>query len=228
MNWIKMRCCLHENPKVLAISKALDTKVLSVVGMLWRIWSWADHHSVDGQLAVDSMMIDGLVDCPGFAAAMRNVGWLSGDEGKLTLPNFEEHNGHTAKRRCDNQARKGRVRRINRDPADIPTKSSATDEQQKAFESFWSEYPKKVAREDALNEFLAGKCQEHIQKIIESVKAKRSTSQWCAENGRFIPNPATFLKRRSWEEPATVQTFAPKYTKPEEIIRRQLESALVK
>lgn len=106
-----MRVELDFAPKVIGISDALGKPVLHVVGMLWKLWSWADAHSLDGNaLSVTEMTLDRIVDCAGFADALRKVGWLEGREGLLSFPRFAEHNGQTAKARALTQKRLQRFR----------------------------------------------------------------------------------------------------------------------
>lgn len=99
--WIKIDVNLDEKPRVLRLSDELSIDPLHVVGMLWKIWAWADTHSVDGcAVSVTESHIDGLVRRTGFSKALRAVGWLAGKDYDLTFPRFEEHNGKTAKNRA--------------------------------------------------------------------------------------------------------------------------------
>ena len=102
MSWIKVRTNLHEDPRVLCLSSKLSCPVLQTVGMLVRLWSYADGHSTDGLLRlIDFDAIDDLVGHQGFCAALQNVGWVEQAEGEgVILPRFEQHNGQTAKTRA--------------------------------------------------------------------------------------------------------------------------------
>lgn len=100
-DWIKMRSNLAEDPRVLALAEYLHIPELHAVGLLFRLWSWADQHSTDGNaLSVTSKNLDRMVGVEGFAAALRTVGWLEGHDLSLSLPRFTEHNGQTAKQRA--------------------------------------------------------------------------------------------------------------------------------
>ena len=99
-DWIKMRCMLDTDPAVYEMAAALEMGELDVVGRLWKVWSWADQHSVDGNaVRVTGVTLDRLTATPGFTSAMREVGWLEGEDHALTFPNFARHNGQTAKNR---------------------------------------------------------------------------------------------------------------------------------
>ncbi len=100
-DWIKMRSNLHDDPRVVTIAETIGVPELHAVGMLYRLWAWADSQSVDANaLSVSEAFVDRLVFAPGFAAALRKVGWLEGRNLALTLPRFVEHNGQTAKARA--------------------------------------------------------------------------------------------------------------------------------
>lgn len=86
----------------------------AIVGKLIRVWSWADQNSVNGSaVKVSAAFLDRLTAKKGFAAAMRSVGWLSGEDGNLSLSNFERHNGETAKARAETNRRVANHRQRN-------------------------------------------------------------------------------------------------------------------
>lgn len=99
-DWIKMRCNLAEDPAVIAMAARLKLDEDTVVGKLHRFWSWVDQQTTDGHGAgVTRAWLDRYVRCDGFAAAMESQRWVEfGDDG-LTIPNFQRHNGQTAKGR---------------------------------------------------------------------------------------------------------------------------------
>jgi len=104
--WIKMRIDLDTNPHVIEIASELGISEIHVVGMLWKVWSWADSHSLDGNaIRVTCVTLDRFAGVSGFAAALRNVGWLEGRDGSLSFPRFAEHNGQTAKTRAETAER---------------------------------------------------------------------------------------------------------------------------
>jgi len=104
--WIKMRTDLDDDPHVIEMAAALGVHENHVVGMLWKIWSWADSHSLDGNaLRVTCVTLDRFAGVSGFADALRKVGWLDGRDGSLSLPRFAEHNGQTAKTRAETAER---------------------------------------------------------------------------------------------------------------------------
>lgn len=71
------------------------------------------------------------------------------------------------------------------------------------FEDFWYKYPKKVGKEAARKAW--NKANPDIIKVIDAINWQRETKQWQAEDGKFIPNPATYLNQGRWQDEAPLQ-----------------------
>ena len=130
-DWIKMRCGLTTHPKVVRIMSVLcpqnsgqmsaicpeGVRVLSdklrVVGGLHAVWSIFDSHSEDGVLrGYTPEIMDSMIGFDGFSNALIAVGWLTYDPSfGLQVPDFQAHNGQSAKRRAEDQKRKKNVRK---------------------------------------------------------------------------------------------------------------------
>jgi hypothetical protein len=73
------------------------------------------------------------------------------------------------------------------------------------FSVFWSKYPRKVAKADALKAFTKIiKVQSDVEVFMATLMAslewwKRQQS-WIKDGGKFIPHPATWLNRGNWED----------------------------
>lgn len=107
MSWLKFETDTHEKPEVLAITVEMgwDDPDLTV-GKLLRVWRWFDQHTVEGNApSVTLSLLDRLIGVTGFSQAMVNAGWLISNQNGLSLPNFERHNGKTAKDRALNAKR---------------------------------------------------------------------------------------------------------------------------
>jgi len=46
---------------------------------------------------------------------------------------------------------------------------------------------------------------ELLTQMLAAISAARRSVQWQRENGRYIPNPATWLNQRRWEDELTVE-----------------------
>lgn len=66
------------------------------------------------------------------------------------------------------------------------------------FERFWFVYPKKVGKKEAYRAFK--KANKPVQLLVAAVNAQLQSEQWNKENGRFIPNPATWLNQGRWDD----------------------------
>lgn len=76
------------------------------------------------------------------------------------------------------------------------------------FAEFWSAYPKKVGKGDAekawrkAQPLLANKMPD----VLAAIRAAAATDQWRKDGGQYIPNPATWLNQRRWEDGGTVES----------------------
>lgn len=66
------------------------------------------------------------------------------------------------------------------------------------FEKFWEAYPKKVGKKEASRAFK--KVKEPLNVLLDAIEEQKLSEQWSKENGRFIPNPATWLNQGRWED----------------------------
>lgn len=122
-DWIKVELATFDKPEVLQMADLLNTSTDDVVGKLLRVWAWFDQQSLDGHAGnVTSVtlmkFIDRHVASQGFAACMKKVGWLT-DVG---IPNFDNHNGESAKKRALNNKRQKKHRNGSVTPEALPEK----------------------------------------------------------------------------------------------------------
>jgi len=99
-NWIKFDTSTSDKPEVWAMSESLGIDPDAVVGKLLRVWAWFDDQTEKGNAPiVTRALLDRKVGVTGFVTAMVAAGWMVETDGLLTLPNFDRHNGQTAKNR---------------------------------------------------------------------------------------------------------------------------------
>lgn len=71
------------------------------------------------------------------------------------------------------------------------------------FESFWSAYPRKTAKAEALKSFTKINPDEQtLAKMLVAVERSKLSTDWTKDNGQFIPFPSTWLNQRRWEDEA--------------------------
>lgn len=144
-------------------------------------------------------------------------------EGKpyLYLPTWNEHQTIRAKRskypepenickQMISDASKCSRNPIQSNPNPIQSESESNTRKalESAFDAFWSVYPKKTGKEAARKAFKKIPKSAHSL-LVPAVEAQKKSRQWMEENGRFIPNPATWLNQGRWED--EVQTSGVSY-----------------
>ena len=64
------------------------------------------------------------------------------------------------------------------------------------FESFWKEYPRKIAKDTAYKKWISIK--PNIDTVLKSLKNQKKTDQW--SNIKYIPHPTTWLNQKRWND----------------------------
>ena len=114
MNWIKFDTSTPDKPEVWSIATDLQIDPDAVVGKLLRIWTWFDDQSEQGNApTVTKALLDRKVCVTGFCDAVIRAGWMVESGGLITLPNFERHNGQTAKTRAQTAKRVAHCKKSN-------------------------------------------------------------------------------------------------------------------
>lgn len=85
--------------------------------------------------------------------------------------------------------------------------TTAKDRIRDRFAEFWATYPKKQGKGAAEKAFLKISPTASLHEtMIAAIRAAVLSRQWREQNGRFIPNPATWLNQRRWEDTLPVET----------------------
>lgn len=117
-------------------------------------------------------------------------------------------------KKCGRKAPAKRVHQIRNAPSPNPTPSPNPSpnpnppiKRDISFDRFWSCYPKKVGKAAAQKAWgrLNGK-RPDIEVVITKLEELKASDQWTEQNGRFIPNPATWLNRGGWDDEVCVET----------------------
>ena len=110
---------------------------------------------------------------------------------------------------------------------------SSPDTRRAMFDKFWAVYPKKVGKGAAEKAFERCRVSDDLlNTMLEAVKKAEKSAQWQEENGRFIPNPATWLNQRRWEDelrgpsPRPGRVTAQAYSSQREYDEKELEELL--
>lgn len=81
------------------------------------------------------------------------------------------------------------------------------------FDRFWAEYPKHLAKKDALKAWTKLRpTRELIERILAAVRWQRTTPAWTKEAGTYVPLAATWIRGERWEdEPCDTQPVLTSY-----------------
>lgn len=72
-----------------------------------------------------------------------------------------------------------------------------------SFEDFWQAYPKKVGKGAAEIAWKKQRVSAKLPEILTAIRAAKLSMEWTKESGQFIPNPATWINQRRWEDQLT-------------------------
>jgi hypothetical protein len=83
------------------------------------------------------------------------------------------------------------------------------------FAAFWSCYPRKVSRQDAMKAYAKARLLATAEEILDGAKlfsASVYEEQRSREEMRFVPHAATWLNKERWTDSYDVPAPAPKLT----------------
>lgn len=84
-----------------------------------------------------------------------------------------------------------------------PTKPEAETEagtEVNRFAEFWSAYPKKKAKADAMKAWKHAAVNGEFDALLTALELQKQSADWQKDGGKFIPFPATWLNGRRWED----------------------------
>lgn len=84
---------------------------------------------------------------------------------------------------------------------------SANEQADYGFVEFWSSYPRKVAKADAMKAWKKIKpTGQMLAELMAGLEKQKASGDWMKDGGQFIPHPASWINGRRWEDqipPAT-------------------------
>lgn len=89
---------------------------------------------------------------------------------------------------------------IQSNPIEIQSKS-AQSANSGGFDAFWTAYPKKKSKGQALSAWKKLKPDSSLQALIlKAIEAQKRSPDWQKDKGKYIPYPATWLNAMAWED----------------------------
>ena len=73
------------------------------------------------------------------------------------------------------------------------------------FDAFWTAYPNKVGKRDALKAFQQNvKVMPPIENVIAAIERQKTWDTWTRDGSKYIPHPASWIRAGRWDDqPAT-------------------------
>lgn len=179
-----MECATPDKPEVFAITAKMgwDDPDLTV-GKLFRVWRWFDQQTTDGNaVSVTAALLDRIAGVSGFANAMQSVGWLTINDAGISLSNFENHNGVSAKARAQTAKRVAnhRASEPSNASSNAPTVTPALAREEKRREEL-TEAKASVRRK------ASKKCPESFEVVDADdwIRAHMPGLDWQTETAKF-------------------------------------------
>ena len=226
--WIKVENCTPDKPEIFHIADQLEIDPDAVLGKLIRLWIWADSQTYDGNASsVTRSLLDRVAGVTGFALAMENAGWLTPTDGGFVFPNFERHNGQTAKTRALTSKRVQKHRNASSVTSALPekrreegsiggecttngsvesktkTKSKRTTSGRSAytpdFERFWSAFPaeRKSKKADAWRAWKIHVNDDDVETVIAAAAEYAESDE---ARCKYVAGPAPWLNGERWQD----------------------------
>lgn len=109
---------------------------------------------------------------------------------------------------CPRNPNPNPTRNPNPNPNPNPNLSRYPSAREDLFERFWSEYPRKVAKESARAEWaLIAPDEALANRITSAVLTAMKSEQWRQDGGRFIPYPAKYLSEQRWNDEPVIKQY---------------------
>jgi hypothetical protein len=144
-------------------------------------------------------------------------GWRLINHGKYR----EMKSKHDARERAAERQRRFKARREVTQPVTVVTKSNAgnairsdSDQPQtkpdqiseslrkdscaSSFDKFWSAYPKRKNKGDAVKAWKVAK--PDLEKVLAALSWQSASHDWTKEGGKYVPYPASYIRAAGWED----------------------------
>lgn len=137
------------------------------------------------------------------------INWYeAGDVKCIQINNFDAHQQGLHKRT------RSAFPEPSGNPPEMPSEQNRTEEKgteekrtndhgalRARFDRFWEVYPRKVAKDAALKEWLKRSPDDALTDLmIASVHAQRASEQWRRDDGKYIPHARTWLHGGRWQD----------------------------
>lgn len=202
MTWIKLDDTFPNNPKILPLSNSAFR--LYIEGLCY-----ANQYLTDGFLA---QAVVKRLDGDSAHLELVDAGLWDIADGGMQIHDYCEHQSSRADVQAKKDAERERVRSYrNRTTQNVRHPETETDTENRiqktdTFDEFWSVYPRKVGKADALKAYTKALKSASAAEILEGAKRYAQDPN---REPEYTAHPATWLNRGSWSDdplpPKTVQ-----------------------
>ena len=214
--WIQVSVELTRHPKTGRFARLLGVSQVEAVGHLVGLWTFTMEYAPAGFIGrwTDEEIADGALwegDPQKFIEALEEVGFIYEDEesDELRVHDWEDYGGKILDKLEANRERQQRHREKRKSKGKGKQKSPQQAEKEsteqallaESFERFWSAYPRKVKKPRARDAWSRIKPDAELEeRIHRSLEDHKSSDQWTADGGRWIPHPASWLNAESYND----------------------------
>lgn len=182
--------------EALKLLKQLEPKVLYHMGWVY-ISKYPEHQNVTNNAKVQAAIEKELEKVPQEILNLKSEIINHKSEGMDTL-SIGYQNAENGLKQGENSSGKKSGKHVDNVKSRQSTSSLYDDER---FERWWAVYPKKVGKGEAWKSWQKLAPSANLgEKIISVTLLYAQTTQWKKENGQFVPNPATFLNQRRFDD----------------------------
>jgi len=87
---------------------------------------------------------------------------------------------------------------------------SEADSVTKAFNEFWTVYPRKAAKKDAEKAFPKAIKKVRLETMLVAIRSQARGEGWTKDAGKFIPYPASWLNGERWNDSSKIEIQPPR------------------
>ena len=137
------------------------------------------------------------------ASQSAQVRWSIAKNNDDALPANNERNANAMRTHENNDANACKTPCEGNAPNPNPNIKTNPTREPDGFAEFWAIYPKKVGKGAA--ESAWRKLRPSPSACVAAVESAKRSPQWLKDGGQFVPNPATWLNQRRWEDGEPLQ-----------------------
>lgn len=179
--WVKLHYAILDDPAFLALDEVQQCRYIKLIMLASRQMNCI---STNSQYLAKVLRTGEHVDVTPLIDAGFLIAHRKRQGSKMLAPPHENRS-------------QSRVEKSREEPPLPPLLPKGDD----GFDQFWKSYPKKKSKGDAEKAWKGLKPTKALLSIIlTAVERAKVCPDWTKDGGQFIPFPATWLRRKGWED----------------------------